>query len=161
MPNLKEQIIAEIIRTLTLKLNVLTASAKAAHEAATHDDSKPENKYDTRGLEASYLAGAQAKRADELTRLIEIYNALRPRHFSEKDPIGLTALVDVICDDTPYSYFIGPQGGGIDIVIDERPITIITPASALGEALINRKIGDWAEVTAGSHVKEYEIVWVE
>ena len=43
-------------------LLVMTKAALAAHEAATHSESKAEDQYDTRGLEASYLAGAQSKR---------------------------------------------------------------------------------------------------
>src|SRR5690606_41710128 len=45
--------------------NAMLAAAQATREDATHEDNKAENKYDTRGLEASYLAEAQARQAEE------------------------------------------------------------------------------------------------
>ena len=44
-------------------------------EAATNEESKAENKYDTRGLEASYMAQAQSLRVSELKK--DHYNLLR------------------------------------------------------------------------------------
>ena len=62
----KRKIIEAIRRQLEKDLNVLKEAALIAYEAATNEESKPENEYDTRALEASYIAGAQAKRAGEL-----------------------------------------------------------------------------------------------
>ncbi len=55
---------------------ILKEAALATYEAATHEESKPENEYDTRGLEASYLAGAQAKRTAEIEELLIILKHL-------------------------------------------------------------------------------------
>ena len=39
-------------------------AAQAAHETATHEENIAENKYDTLGLEAAYLATGQVRRAE-------------------------------------------------------------------------------------------------
>ena len=39
------------------------------------------SKYDTRGLEAAYLAGGQARQAKEILDSIKLYEALTARSF--------------------------------------------------------------------------------
>lgn len=69
---LKKKLIELICAQLEKDLQTAIAAAVATYEAATHEESKPENEYDTRGLEASYLAGAQSKRAGEIEELLAI-----------------------------------------------------------------------------------------
>ena len=61
----KAKLVETILKSLEKDLEVLREAEKSTREAATHEESKPENEYDTRGLEASYLAGAQSKRIIE------------------------------------------------------------------------------------------------
>ena len=62
----KQSLVKKIIARLTGELELYAKAAHAAHAEATHEQSKAENKYDTRGLEASYLARGQSKQAAEL-----------------------------------------------------------------------------------------------
>jgi len=57
----KARIIEQIVASLSESLAVLEKAARASHAEATHESSKAESKYDTRGLEAAYLAGGQAR----------------------------------------------------------------------------------------------------
>ena len=59
----KQAIIDRLVEKLQSEAEALVRAAQAAHEAATHEESRAEDHHDTRGLEASYLAGAQAQRA--------------------------------------------------------------------------------------------------
>src|SRR5512136_295147 len=89
----KAQLIQLIIASLTDSLAVLEKAARASHAEATHESSKAENKYDTRGLEAAYLARGQSRQAKELLDSINVYESLTTRDFASHDPIDLTALV--------------------------------------------------------------------
>ena len=51
-----------IIDKLRIDLDVAERAAQTAYETATHEENVAENKYDTLGLEASYLATGQARR---------------------------------------------------------------------------------------------------
>lgn len=156
----KNQLIKLIITGLTESLNVLEKAARASHEEATHESSKAESKYDTRGLEAAYLAGGQARQAKEILDSIKAYEALVPRGFTPGEPIELTALVEVDADGTRSTYFIGPKGGGLEITHRRKEIMVITPQSPLGQNLMGRKEGQrWAAKVGGSTVK-YHIVSV-
>ena len=52
----KQQLVATIIGRLKADLSLLTAAARHAHASATHEKCRPDNKYDTTALEASYIA---------------------------------------------------------------------------------------------------------
>ena len=66
----KKELIQKLILSLEEELLALKTAAQATYQAATHEESKPENEYDTFALEASYLAGAQAKRAGQIDEII-------------------------------------------------------------------------------------------
>lgn len=141
-------------------LAALKEAALATYEAATNEESKPENEYDTRGLEASYLAGAQAKRVGEIEELLYIFKELRVRNFSADEAIASTALVQVELNGKKSFVFILPKGGGLMLKIDGQSVQTVTPTSPLGEALLGLKAGDGAIVEAGDKVREYQIISV-
>jgi transcription elongation GreA/GreB family factor len=154
----KDELMKKIIASLTESLEVLNKAARASHAEATHESSRAENKYDTRGLEAAYLAGAQAKQAREILDSIARYEALSIKNFAPGDPIDLTALVELETDGATSTYFIGPKNGGLEINHDRREIMVITPQSPLGQNLTGRKSGDrWTTKLNGITVK-YHLV---
>jgi len=156
----KAQLIKQIVATLIANLDVLEKAARASHAEATHESSKAENKYDTRGLEAAYLAGGQARQAKEIVDSIEVYETLTARDFKPREPIDLTGLVELNADGTTSAYFIGPKNGGLEIEKDGREVTVITPQSPLGQNLMGKKTGQrWTTKLGGSIVK-YHIVSV-
>jgi transcription elongation GreA/GreB family factor len=156
----KSELVAQIITSLTGSLGVLERAARASHEEATHESSKAESKYDTRGLEAAYLAGGQARQAKEILESIKSYETLATRDFAPDEPIELTALVELDADGTHSTYFIGPKSGGLEIKHRRKEITVITPQSPLGQNLVGKKAGQrWAAKLGGSTMK-YQIVSV-
>src|SRR5258708_33431324 len=90
----KAQLLKRIVASLSESLSVLERAARASHAEATHESSKAESKYDTRGLEAAYLAGGQARQAREILDSIKLYQSLPIRDFARGDPIDLTAVVE-------------------------------------------------------------------
>jgi len=138
----KALLVEKIIASLDAELALLAQSARSAHEEATHEQSRAENKYDTRGLEASYLARGQSRQAAETLAAREEYGAFKPRQFKPGEAIDLGAVVELEGDGAPALYFIGPRAGGTEIVHQRRPIVVMTPQSPLGSQLVGRKQGD-------------------
>src|SRR5947209_3513864 len=131
----KRLLLKEIVASLNENLAVLEKAARASHAEATHESSKAENKYDTRGLEAAYLAGGQARQARELLEDIKAYRALQMKEFGATDPIELSALVELETQGTSGRYFIGPRSGGLEIDYKGVEIIVLTPQSPLGHQL--------------------------
>ena len=144
----KEQIIQHIITALSADLTLFAAASKTAHEAATHAECLPDNKYDTTALEASYIAQGQANRAQEIRIAVESYRTLTLHAFDDNTPIRLTALVTLEDDEGNLRrLFLGPQAGGMKIADGDGEIVVITPGSPLGRSLLGLRTGD--EVKAG------------
>src|SRR5215470_11422866 len=147
----KTLLLKQIVARLSENLEVLERAARASHTEATHESSRAESKYDTRGIEAAYLAGGQARQAKEILDSIKLYRALPVRDFASEEPIDLTALVELGVDGTRALYFIGPRNGGLEIECKRREITVITPQSPLGQHLMGKKAGQrWTTNLGGA-----------
>ncbi|OFZ20703.1 MAG: hypothetical protein A2X94_08590 [Bdellovibrionales bacterium GWB1_55_8] len=156
----KRALIESIVAELNRELETLLASAKAAHDAATHEESRAEDQHDTRGLEASYLAGAQMARAEALRRTIAVYQFADFQDFLAGDPIGVGALVELELESRRLWCFIVGQGGGMSVSAGDKAVQVITPQSPLGEELIGRRAGELFELNNQRVLREYEIISV-
>ena len=157
----KGPLIKKIVATLLEHVALLEKASRASHAEATHESSKAESKYDTRGLEAAYLAGGQARQVRELMDAVEVYGVLIGREFGPEDPIDLTALVELSIDGQRSSYFIGPKNGGLEIEHRKSEITVLTPQSPLGQNLMGKKAGDQWTSRLGSSMVRYKIISVD
>ena len=72
----KTHVIEHLRFALESQLHRAKEAAKAAHDAATHEESVAETQYDTLGLEAAYLAQGQAERVNECYRDIQAFNTV-------------------------------------------------------------------------------------
>src|SRR5271155_1552470 len=91
----KRAIIKKIIARLKDELEIYFRAAQFSRAEATHESSKAESKYDTRGLEASYLARGQSKQAAELEAAIAEFEKLPVKKFADGEAIGIGALVEL------------------------------------------------------------------
>jgi hypothetical protein len=157
----KRAVITKIVARLTEELEVYFRAAQFSRAEATHESSKAENKYDTRGLEASYLARGQSKQAAELIIAIAEFKKLPVKKFGVDEPIGLGALVELEHNGEKSFYFIGPRAGGTEILHDKKEILVITPQSPLGEQLMGNKSGDQPQLTFGGTRQPASIITVE
>ena len=138
----KRTLIQKIIAQLASELEVYFRAAQNSRAEATHEQNKAEGKYDTRGLEASYLARGQSKQAAELEASIAEFEKLEVRKFAAEDRIDLGALVELETGGERSFYFIGPRAGGTEVVQDQKEVLVITPQSPLGAQLMEKKQGD-------------------
>ena len=139
--NRKTIIAALVAEALRRELDGFLKAAKAAQAAATDPDSKAENKYDTRNLEASYLARGVAFRVAETEAALSDWESMPPLDFSGMRPVGVGALVILENRDGATGYFVGPGGGGITVEQEGLEVTVITPESPVGRQLMKQREG--------------------
>ena len=156
----KRVLIRKIIARLTEELEVYFRAAQASRAEATHEQSRAENKYDTRGLEASYLARGQSKQAAEIQAAIAAFEKLDTRKFGAGDPIDVGAFVELEFDGEKTAYFIGPRAGGTEVLHDKRGVLVITAQSPLGEQLLGRKQGDILKLNLAGAQNQYRVTVV-
>ncbi|MEY4917972.1 MAG: hypothetical protein RL616_1885 [Verrucomicrobiota bacterium] len=156
----KRAVIQKIIAKLTRELEVYLRAAQFSRAEATHESNKAENKYDTRGLEASYLARGQSKQVAEIESAIADFEGLAARKFAADDAIAVGALVELEMSGEKNFYFLGPRAGGTEIIHDKKEILVITPQSPLGEQLIGKKSGEALKLKLGKEVRPAKIISV-
>ncbi|AZZ38259.1 hypothetical protein CIK05_01850 [Bdellovibrio sp. qaytius] len=157
----KAALVQKIKSDLQESFEILKAAALATYEDATHEESKPENEYDTRGLEASYLAGAQGKRLAEIEEVFAVYKFLKLRELSATDAIQLSAIVEVQHNNKTLHLFLVPKGGGMTVAFDGLNIQVVASSSPLGESLLGLHVDDVAIVESPARTLEYDIIAIQ
>lgn len=156
----KRALVRKIIAQLDAELEGYAKSARSAHADATDPQNKAENKYDTRGLEASYLAHGQSRQAMETGQARQQFQDLALREFGAQEPIDLGALVELEGDGAKTIYFIGPSAGGMEVSHEQKTVIVITHQSPLGRQLLARKAGEQLQVAMGGARRAYRILSV-
>ena len=142
MSNSKQDLIQHVISALREDLDILRKTALETHKDSTGDNSKAEGKYDTRGLEASYLAEAQAAKVVQLEESIGKLEQIPTGDFDDSESISQGAMVLVSTDSDELSYIILPAGGGMTYEAQGLEFTVITPVSPIGSLLVGKSVGD-------------------
>ena len=157
----KRQLHDVIIRELQALVDNAQRAVDRAYEAATHEENIAENKYDTLGLEASYLTQGQARRLAECQSDLAAFKALPIKTLTEADAICTSALIQVVDEeDHAHTFFLGPAAGGVKVRFKDCNIRIITTSAPLGKALIGAMVGDEVVVKIGGKDVCYEVVGV-
>ena len=155
----KEELFKAVKDKIRAKLKLAIDAVKMAHESATHEENIAESKYDTKGLEASYLVQGQAKRVEELEGALAAFNSME---IHPVNSVMLNALVKLEDQNGKEEYmFIAPASGGLKVEFEGKEILLMTPISPLGKALLGKVSGDEISVSVGRKVKEYKILEVD
>lgn len=156
----KQVLVQQVIQQLEVDLAALIEAAKANLEAATNEESKPENEYDTRALEAGYIAGAQSQRARDIEEALSVLKQLKLRNFSKHDPIGVSSLVELEHEGDRFWVFLLPRGAGITLTSSSVKVRVITGQSPLGQALLQQSQGEVVILETAKGTQEYEILQI-
>ncbi len=156
----KELLVAQVIAHLDAELDRYAKAARVAHSEATDEQSRAENKYDTRGLEASYLAHGQSRQVVETEQAREQFLALLVREFRADEPIAIGAFVQLETEGERLWYFLGPAAGGTEVTCEDQEVLVITPQSPLGRLLMGRRCGEIVASGAGKTRTDHRILSV-
>jgi len=137
----KTAVLAAIVAALESEWEAAIREARAASDAATDPDAKAENKYDTRALEASYLARGQAQRVAGLGEAVAQWRLLATSAAAPTAVVVAGAIVTLRTGETDAFYCFGPSGGGTAVTVEGREIWPVTPASPLGRQLSGKRAG--------------------
>ena len=138
----KSSLLSAIVGEITSALNNSLAAAEEARATATNKENAAENRYDTLGLEAAYLAHGQSERVLQLEKDLAEYVFLRDRLLDHAIvEVGSLLRLEKDAGESRF-LFIGPASGGLVVSIDGVVVTVITPDSPLGKALLGAGIDD-------------------
>src|SRR5215469_16656495 len=156
----KRALVKKIIARLTDELSVYYRAAQFSRTEATHEQNRAESKYDTRGLEASYLARGQSRQALELEKAIATYEKFTAKPFAADEPIDVGAFEELELAGESIYYFIGPCSGGTEVMHDKKEVLVITLQSPLGQLMQGRKQDDILKLEVDRSRHSYKVVAV-
>ena len=136
----KTDVIPAIIQELEAQLATATAASKQAAETATDEESKAETKWDTQGLEASYLAAGQAEQARVIGESLQSMKRFLDNIQSDSEVITAGSLVECDLNGATDWFFVSPVGGGLTVEIEDIVVTVLTPQSPLGSKILRKNL---------------------
>jgi hypothetical protein len=138
----KAAILRAIVDALGAEFDTLRSTSQKTRAAGNDEESKAEGKYDTRSTEDNYLADGLARQAHGAAQAGAAYKDFTLPTLGPDSRIELGALVQLAFPDETHWFFLGPAGGGAEVICDGTPITVLTPESPLGKQLMELKAGD-------------------
>ena len=151
----------QVLERLAEDLLQAEQAVRVAHEAATHEENIAENKYDTLGLEAAYLATGQARRAEAIRQALANWRRFRPSSYDATKGIQLGALVCLVdSDDKQQLLFLGPDGGSMKLVSGGQFVQVISCEAPLGRAMLGKREGDEVSIHVAPIRHQFEVLRV-
>jgi transcription elongation GreA/GreB family factor len=156
-----------LVEQLSERLRQSAAVAKKASQAAAEiarDGATPaEKREDARvALEFSGLAKGQTARAARVAAEISTLDVFRPAKLAPKGPIALGAIVEVEDGEMGRTFFLAPVGAGVELTGPggDGFLSVVTPISPIGKAVIGKRVGDTVEVMVQDEAREWTITYV-
>jgi transcription elongation GreA/GreB family factor len=129
-----------LVELVADRLALAQRAAEEAKAAATDAESTAETKWDTFGLENSYLAHGQAARVEQAKDDLQYVKSLI---LVSGDEVRSGALVGLELGTGVVSWFLlAERLGGLQFQFDGKDITLVTLQSPIGKQLIGKRLDD-------------------
>ena len=149
------------------QLEATARAARATHEAAAleaREGATPDEKReDARAAhQLGTIGGAQARRARQAQAEADALATFRPEPALARIAVG--AIVEIEDDERGEgrTFFLAPAGAGITLTGPggDGVLSVVTPASPIGKAVIGRKTGEVIDITVDGELREWQITYV-
>lgn len=141
----KSTLIERVRDAVREKYEQMLGSARETSAGVVDPESKAEGKYDTRGLEASYLAAGQGEQVEALAEALQSLSPAAFPPFPEGAAIGPGALVEAESGGEKSFFLLAPKAGGMTCEHDGCEVTVLTPVAPLRQKMLGLKAGDLLE----------------
>lgn len=158
----KQELVAQLVRQLEASarsaLSARDAAAQEAKDGATPD----EKREDARAAhQLQTLGAAQQRRAQQALADVDALARFKPGAMTT---IGVGAIVEIEDEETGEgrTFFLAPVGAGVTLTGPggDGLLSVVTPASPIGKAVLGRRVGDVVDITVDGDVREWQISYV-
>jgi transcription elongation GreA/GreB family factor len=159
----KQFLVEQLASRLRESVQVARKAGEAAAEEARAGATPAEKREDARvAMEYAGLARGQKDRAARTAAEITLLESFRPRPLPAKGPIALGAVVEVEDGSQGRTFFLAPVGAGVELhgPGGDGFLSVVTPASPVGKAVIGKRVGDTVEVLVQGEPREWAITYV-
>jgi len=154
-----EAIKQELIKICKKDLEEAKSVSEKSKSSVQTGDLKSDGKYDTRAVEASYLAGAQLKRVQEIQGELELLHEMRTDLDTRSVSVG--SIVELEFDGNSKKYFLSSARGGSLIKVEGNVYLVISVFSPIGNSIVNQSVGDEVEVELDNGSRIYKVLSIQ
>jgi transcription elongation GreA/GreB family factor len=149
-------------RLREIAVNARTAMAAASAEA--REGATPQEKREDARVaqESAGLARGHNARLERATaELTELEKFRPPRRAGPR--VSLGAIVEVEDDGEGRTFFLAPVGAGVELTGPggDGFLSVVTPQSPIGRAVIGRRAGETVEVVVKGQPREWTITCID
>jgi len=153
----RDFILNKIIEHFEKELDLYQKISDKARSDATSSELKQEGKYDTRAIEASYLAGAQERRKDEITLELQGLKVLQKK-LSSNESSPVAKLMTLESESQLKKIFLVPCSGGFEVKYQGESVQVLSTRSPLGSKILKLEEGQSSfELLLHGTLKEYRL----
>ena len=156
---LRDQLVDRIRESAGVAERERDHAAVEARDGATAAEKREDARV---ALEYASLAKGQSMRAERARAELEALEHFEPAPLRRGARIEVGAVVEVEGEDDARTFFLAPVGAGVELTGPggDGFLSVVTPVSPLGRAVIGRKVGDSVEVEVKGTAREWTITYV-
>jgi transcription elongation GreA/GreB family factor len=161
----KTELVAQLVKQLTTSARAALASRDAAAAEARDGATPDEKREDARAAHQLQSMGkAQQKRAQQALAEADALATFRPAPMKPSSKIAVGAIVEIEDAESGEgrTFFLAPVGAGMTLSGPggDGHLSVVTPASPIGRAVLGKISGDVVDVTVEGDLREWQITYV-
>jgi transcription elongation GreA/GreB family factor len=161
----KQDLIAQLLSKLHASARSALAARDAAASEAREGATPDEKREDARAAhQLGTLGKAQQRRAQQAIAEIDALAQWKPGPVKAAAPIAVGAIVEIedVENGQGRTFFLAPVGAGVTLTGPggDGMLSVVTPASPAGAAVLGRKVGDVVAITQAGELREWQISYV-
>lgn len=152
-----EQLAQRLRASADVAMREQEAAALEAREGATADEKRADGRV---ALEFSQLADAQGRRAQAALDDVALLASFTPAQSAQRVSVG--NIIEIEDGDQGRTLFLAPVGAGIELTMPDGDgfVTVVTPASPLGKAVLGCRLGDTIELGKQGAEREWTVTFI-
>jgi transcription elongation GreA/GreB family factor len=159
--DLVDQLARQLEGSARAALSARDAAAAEARDGATPD----EKREDARAAhQLASLGKAQQRRAQTALADVDRLLQWKPVALPANAAISVGTIVEIEDVDSGEgrTFFLAPVGAGITLTGPggDGHLSVVTPSSPLGKAVLGRRTGDVVDITVEGELREWQITYV-
>jgi transcription elongation GreA/GreB family factor len=161
----KADLVAQLVRQLEASARAALASRNAAADEARDGATPDEKREDARAAhQLQSLGTVQQRRARQALADADALVSFHPGVLAASSKISVGAIVEIEDAESGEgrTFFLAPVGAGVTLTGPggDGHLSVVTPASPIGRAVLGRAVGDVVDVTVEGSAREWQITFV-
>ena len=161
----KAELVAQLVKQLEVSARTALSARDAVAEEAREGATPDEKREDARAAHQMQSMGSMQKaRAQQALAEVDRLATFKPGPLPDKAPVHVGAIVEIEDEESGEgrTFFLAPVGAGMTLTGPggDGHLSVVTPASPIGRAVIGRRAGDTVDVTVEGSLREWQITYV-